>query len=109
MIVVEIKAASLFRILDLQRTDQTGRLGSKEKEAVDQFRLVLGIETDGESALELRDAGDFPVVDDTAGKALPLRDGKLPIVADYETLLRVEKRESAAGVEIEWIERFFKS
>ena len=53
----------------LKRRNQTGGLGAQEEEAIDELGIVLGIQANGKTALELGDAGERPIIQKLSGKA----------------------------------------
>ena len=109
--IVRIKpeTAAGLRIQLLERRHPLRGLRTEKENAGDQLVVVLGVEADWKPALELRDPRNCPVVQQFALKAFVLGDGKLPGVADDETLRRVEQRKSSARLGIKRVECFLKS
>src|SRR5579872_716589 len=92
----------------LERSHQRWCFGTQEENTCDQFVVIFGVQANRESALELRNARNRPVINQLAHEPFVLGDRQLPIVADDETLFRVEDRRRPASCEIKRIECFLE-
>ena len=95
--------------LGVQRPGELGCIGAQEKQTADQFVVILSLNSDGKTTLELEDARHGPIIQNFSFESTVARDGKHPVIVENKALRRIEERQGAAGFVIEGIDRFFKA
>src|SRR5579863_7480574 len=75
------------RIYEPNRASLIRRVGVLKEEAALQLRVILVLNSDGESALVSDDGGELPAIGNLSGKPLLLRNGEFPHRTEHKAVL----------------------